>query len=180
MPASPNDQAEETPEPLYWERRPLSVTTIGVFAALAIAFPSGLFQAVREGTPLSSGLLPALAAMVLLIGSAAFVSLGPFGVEFKHVRVDQRGLWVGRRLIPVHEIGRFEALSAAEAKEATIRWRHDGIKIGRGSYNPIGTDGAAVFVVRRRSGVRRPGMVVATKDPEAVMAAMKQLKGRIS
>ncbi len=170
------ERVEQEPEPLYWEHRGrLSSATMIAFGALVLGFAIAFFFEWREA-PLTLADVAFMSAGLLVLGAVfAFITMGPFGPEFKHVRVDARGLWVGRRLIPAHEIGRVEALTQDEATWAATRWRRDGVKIGRGTYG-WSSDGTAVLVVRNRPDLRRPGMVVATKDPEALVAALRTLK----
>ncbi|MGH8909213.1 MAG: DUF3093 family protein [Egibacteraceae bacterium] len=164
-------------EAWYVERRRASSTLIGIL--LAIAAGSALFVAreLRAGTPLGTFLPAVLVATGGLLILAVLIAAGPLGNELKHIRVDRSGLRLGRRLLPADEIGRCTALTEAEAGRAALRWRYDGIKIGRGSYNPIGSKGPAVFVEQRRPGRRWPGWLISTDDPEGLVTALHRLRG---
>ncbi|MDQ3570007.1 MAG: DUF3093 domain-containing protein [Actinomycetota bacterium] len=102
----------------------------------------------------------------------------PGSSEFKSTRVDRTGLTVGRRFLPAHEVGRCAILSEADAGSVANRRRYEGVRLGRKnvSYAFFASSGPAVFIVQDRAGLARPGWLVATRDPEGLVAALTELR----
>lgn len=122
-------------------------------------------------------------SLPILVGALAVVAamlgvlfLPPLGRELKHLRVDARGLMMGPSLLPAEQVRRIAVLSEAEAVAAAYRLRHQGTRAGwtHVSYGLATHDGPAVWV-EQDSG-RRPGWLIATRDPDGLRAALEQVR----
>lgn len=120
----------------------------------------------------------------LLLGAAGmsaffwFILAGPLGTELRHIVVDERGLRVGRRLLPAGEIGDRRVVTAEEGAVALWAQHVDGHRLGRStrSHNPRLHDGeSAVFVYQERPGLERPGWLVGTRDPDGLIEALDRV-----
>lgn len=167
-------------QPVFIERRRGSI----VFWCLAFAIPLvggyPILSQIREGigNPLGFTL-----AVVLVAGFHAgfmFLMLGPIGGEFKHLRVDEQGVWVRSKLLPANEIGEAQLLSEGEAASSTISSRIEGMWLlrGRATYSHVSSHGRAVYVRRHLpDGTIRPWLL-ATHRPDELIAAIDQVRTR--
>lgn len=165
---------------LFVERRGLSryfVFLLGVMAAFAVW---AIIDGALYDTLVSSLIFAGGTTVIILFSYWLF--MGPIGTEGRSIRVDAEGLTVGRHFLPRVELGRVELIGEYEAFIALYRLnpRVRGVILSRTriSKNPIGgSDGVSVLVEQRRAGMKRPGWLVGTHQPEELVAALEQLRG---
>lgn len=107
--------------------------------------------------------------------------LSPLSVGFSHIRITREGLalWWNRQCkLPARELGAAYVLDEHEAGTAAARGNYRGIRIptGRSSYLVGGREGPAVFVEQHRADGRTVGWLLATKEPEAVIEALAEVR----
>ncbi len=167
-------------EVLFEERRGPTRTfvVIGILAAVVVL--SSAIRDVVRGEALIGSAMAALVVLAGLVVVYALVAWAPGSSEFKSVRVDRSGLTVGRQFLPAEEVGHAAVVSEAEASSAALRRRLLGTRIGSKnvSYAYFANSGPAVFVVQERAGLERPGWMIATRDPEGLLAALAELRRR--
>lgn len=108
-------------------------------------------------------------AVILALAAA------PWGPEFKSITVDDRGLTVGRRTLPAAAVGRTWHLEPTGAAGTVPRGRFEGMRITRSTFGFIATGDDAV-VVEDRSRERPSAWLIATRDPEALIDALADLR----
>lgn len=175
-------QAHQQSAPLFVERRGFSGTFTAMLLAIIAGGIYGVVRGLGTGTSLGESLLIALILVVGFSGLLFLIALGPIGTERRHIRVDESGLWLGRKFLPAEEIGECAVVSEGEATLAGWLIRCRGVKIGwtQASYNTIASKGPAVLVVQERAGLRRPGWLIATKDPEGLLKALTELRRKVT
>lgn len=171
-------RASRTDDTLYVERRWLTRGQVFVFvligaigAFMLIAGPTREPRDLRRLALVYAGLL----ALLFLI------SLTPLTDGFSHIRVSGSGLalWWGPLFrLPAAELGDAVVVPEREAGPAARRGRYRDVRIplGRASYPNLGGAGPGVFVEQRRPGKPPIGWLLATRDPEAVVAALTRLR----
>jgi hypothetical protein len=153
-----------------------------IFVVIMLVVPAGLLIGVLTQTDTDGGsigtILGVLAFLCFFALLYAYIAWVPGSSEFKSITVDHTGLTVGRRHLPVQELGRCAILSEAEAGSVANGRRYDGVRVGRKnvSYAFFASSGRAVFVVQERAGLPRPGWLVATRDPEGLLTALTELR----
>jgi hypothetical protein len=163
---------------LYVERRWLSGTQTVGFAVIGVIAAVMLLDTARrdpEKIPVTALVLLGFAALALVL------SLSPLTDGFSHIRVDGSGLalWWGPLFrLPAAELGDAVVVPEREAGPAARRGRYRDVRIplGRASYPNLGGAGRAVFVEQRRPGKGTIGWLLATRDPDAVVAALTRLR----
>ena len=120
----------------------------------------------------------AFAGMVVV---AIVLFLSPHSVGFSHIRITTQGLalwWGQQRKLPAAELGAAYVIEEHEAGAAAAAARYRGIKIpaGRCSYLVGGREGPAVFVEQHLPDGRTVGWLLATRDPEAVIEALAEVR----
>lgn len=171
-------------DPLLVTGNPLPALLFGQLdasvAAAFVAYKLHLLDsnADVEGTPVAV-LAGMLLLFVVFVAIVLLIPLGPFGVELRHIRLDGSGLWLGRKFLSAEEIGECAVVSEGEASWAGFIARCRAVKLGytQVSYNFFASKGPAVLVVQDRAGLRRPGWLIATKDPQGLVAALSRLHG---
>ncbi len=161
---------------LFVERRRFTRTFMAFGVALAIGNAWGYAANYDAGLDLPTALFT--------LGGAAFVggvftlfAWAPGTSECKSIRVDRSGLTVGRQFLPADEVGRAALVPEYEAGRAALSCRYQGTRIRRWrmSYNYLPNSGPAVFVVQTNTDRRRPGWLIASADPEGLLAALCEL-----
>lgn len=163
---------------MYHERRWFGGTEAIIFVMLVAAAVFMLVSTARRDpeslATVALGYL-ALAALVVVI------VVSPVTVWCGHIHIDRSGLavwWPRLVRLPAAEIGDVVIVAEEEAGPAARRGRYRNLKIGSGrsSYSVWGGMGRAVFVEQRRVGKPVRGWLVATRDPEGVVAALERVR----
>lgn len=116
-------------------------------------------------------------ALVVMLG--LFIS--PMSTGFDHIRITREGLalWTfGLFRLPVRELGDFCVVPEEEVSQLGPwdGYRGARFSFGRGTYPLKEKAGPAVFIEQRRPGKRPLAWMVATRNPDAVIEALRQLR----
>lgn len=168
-------RAAPSPLPRYLEERWFTLTqaiALPAFIALPIVMFTAGWLEVEVATVMAS-------AGLVLFPVALFLS--PYSVGFSHIHISDEGLalwWGQQKKLPARELGAAYVLSEPDACAAARQGRYRGIKIpmGRCSYWMGGGDGPAVFVEQERPDGRTVGWLLATREPEAVIEALAEVR----
>lgn len=152
-------------------------------------FNQALVIAILIGVPtvmISAGWFPGGEALTagIFAGFVVFfvvLFLSPLSVGFSHIRITAAGLalwWNQQCKLPARELGAAYVLDEQEAGTAAARGNYRGIKIptGRSSYLVGGREGPAVFVEQRRPDGTTVGWLLATREPQAVVEALGEVR----
>jgi len=109
------------------------------------------------------------------------IFISPLTVGFGHIRIDRSGLalwWGGLMKAPAEQLGDAVIVPAHEVGTAVSRARYRGIKIptGHSSCGVRGQSKPAVFLEQDRPGKATVGWLLATRDPEAVVEALSEVR----
>lgn len=163
------------PESRFHERRPVSRGLLAWNGALLIVTPL-VYVAWRGGGWMDA--LTVVAVLLIALIPFGWLAFGPSGWELRHITVDDRGLWLRRRLLPAERIGRVEALSRGQATGAyTLLRRRHGLRRHprRSSANPwwMHADDAAVMV---EDSASQRAWLVATRRPDELRRALDAVR----
>jgi hypothetical protein len=155
----------------YVERRPPSTTMRWLIAGMLAVPVIIMWQDLQRGEPVTASLWYSLGVIPLIIGVLLWIGYGPLGTEGRHLRVDERGLRMGKRHLPAERIGRVRILEEDAAAAASARGRADGLKIphGHSSFAAVAGDGRAVLVEERPGR----GWLLSTRDADRLAAALE-------
>jgi hypothetical protein len=96
------------------------------------------------------------------------------------LRVDERGLWVGRHLLPAHELGRIERLTGRDTARIHATWRVRGLKLNhlRSTINWGASDDPCILVEQRNPDLRHHAWVLTTRHPDQLIDTLTHLRDR--
>lgn len=165
------------PEPLWVERRWLTGTQVAFLLAIVVV-PAFM---VSNGSVSFEPALLAVAAGLFLMMLAIFIS--PLTVGFGHLRVDDAGLavwWGGLMKVPAKQLGEVMVVPYHEVGPAARSGRYRGIKIptGHSSCWVGGEYKPAVFVAQHRPDGQTVGWLLASREPEVVVEALREVRDR--
>jgi hypothetical protein len=161
----------------FEERRGFTPSSIGLLVAVAVGLGWGFAGSYGLGLDARTG-LSVLGGAAFLGALTAVLARTPGTSDCKSIHVDRDGLTVGRQFLPAGEVGQVTLLPEAEASRAARSCRHQDTRIGRRrmSYNYLPNSGPAVFVVQKGRDLRGPGWLIASRDPEGLLAALTELR----
>lgn len=171
----------EVPEILFEEHRGFTPAFIGFVVAVAIGLGWGFAESYGVGLDAGTGLF-VLGGGAFLAALLALFAWTPGTSECKSIRIDRAGLTVGRQFLPAGEVGHAILLPEHDAGRAALKCRYRDTRIGRRrmSYNYLPNRGPAVFVSQQGRELARPGWLIASRDPERLLAALTELRADVA
>ena len=169
------------PQVLFEERRLFTPTFIAFGILLAIGNAWGYAANYDPALDIRTAMFTL--GVALVIGAVlALVAWAPGTSECKSIRIDRTGLTVGRQFLPAGEVGHCALLPEYEAGRAARKCRYQDTRIGRRrmSYNYLPNSGPAVFVCQKGRDLARPGWLIASRDPERLLAALTELRSDVA
>lgn len=111
------------------------------------------------------------------------ISISPLTVGFGHIRIDSKGLavwWGGLMKVPAKQLGEVMVVPYHEVGRAARSGRYRGIKIptGHSSCWVGGEYKPAVFVAQHRPDGQTVGWLLASREPEVVVEALREVRDR--
>lgn len=155
----------------------MTATQVG-FLLVILVVPAVM---VANGSAFLEPGLVALVSGVFLLLLAIFIS--PLTVGFGHIRIDSKGLavwWGGLMKVPANELGEAMVVPYHEVGPAARSGRYRGIKIptGHSSCWVGGEYKPAVFVAQHRPDGQTVGWLLASREPEVVVEALREVRDR--
>lgn len=163
---------------LFVERRGPTRTFLVIGCLCVIVVLGITFRDIVQDGEVIPSVIRALGALGVVMFGYALLAWAPGSTECKSIRVDRSGLRVGRQRLPASEVGSATVVSADEASSTALSGRYGDVRIGprNGSHGFFANSGPAVFVKQERAGLDRPGWLIATNDPQGLLAALGELR----